>query len=150
MTRHQKAATGFNPATGEHVQIPLKRGVFKTRLNNARKHDGSVHRFCPPERVEAEIDRMLAIHRSHREMNLAPEVESAWLHHAFLAIHPFQDGNGWTGRLLAALPFSRAGTFPPTGAWRCSRDGCSTASPAIAIPMAGSPATAFAARTFRW
>jgi len=40
-------------------------------------------------------------------------VEAAWLHHRFVRIHPFQDGNGRMARLLMAYVFARAGEFPP-------------------------------------
>lgn len=41
-----------------------------------------------------------------------PEVKSAWLHHRFTQIHPFQDGNGRVARALASLVFLREGLFP--------------------------------------
>lgn len=41
-----------------------------------------------------------------------PEVLSAWLHHRFTYIHPFQDGNGRVARALASLVFLKAGLFP--------------------------------------
>lgn len=40
------------------------------------------------------------------------EVKSAWLHHRFTQIHPFQDGNGRVARALATLVFLRDGLFP--------------------------------------
>jgi len=42
----------------------------------------------------------------------APEVLSAWVHHKFTQIHPFQDGNGRVARTLASLVFLKAGLFP--------------------------------------
>jgi Fic family protein len=44
--------------------------------------------------VAAEMDKLVELHREHRAAGVAPEVESAWLHHRFTQIHPFQDGNG--------------------------------------------------------
>ena len=44
---------------------------------------------------------------------MAPELEAAWLHHEFVRIHPFQDGNGRVSRMLMALPFVKAGEFAP-------------------------------------
>ena len=41
-----------------------------------------------------------------------PVVRAAIAHHGFLAIHPFLDGNGRTGRLLLNLLLMRAG-YPP-------------------------------------
>lgn len=46
------------------------------------------------------------------ESTYSPEVRSAWLHHRFTQIHPFQDGNGRVARALASLVFLREGLFP--------------------------------------
>jgi hypothetical protein len=40
------------------------------------------------------------------------DVESAWLHHRFTQIHPFQDGNGRVARGLATLVFLRDDYLP--------------------------------------
>ena len=39
-------------------------------------------------------------------------MEAAWLHHRFVQIHPFQDGNGRIARALSTLIFVKAGWFP--------------------------------------
>ena len=95
------------------MQIPLRRGEWKIRPNNPRRADGHVHEYCPPEQVQTEIDRFLAFHDGHRGLDLAPEVEAAWLHHEFVRIHPFHDGNGRVSRLLMAFAYAKAGEFPP-------------------------------------
>ena len=59
------------------------------------------------------LDRLLDFHHSHAERNLPTEVEAAWLHHEFVRVHPFQDGNGRMSRLLMAYVFVRNGEFPP-------------------------------------
>ncbi|MGH8908323.1 MAG: Fic family protein [Egibacteraceae bacterium] len=96
MTRHQLMAVG----------------VFKIMSNNPVREDGSVHEYCPPEQVESEMDRLVALHHQHVAQEVAPEVEAAWLHHRFVQIHPFQDGNGRVVRALASLVLIRAGWFP--------------------------------------
>ena len=112
LTRHQETAPGID-LHGRRIEIPLRRGTWKIRPNNPRRNDGFVHEYCPPEQVESEIDRFLEFHRGHAELELAPELEAAWLHHEFVRIHPFQDGNGRVSRMLMALPFIKAGEFPP-------------------------------------
>ena len=112
LTRHQETAPGID-LYGRRVEIPLLRGAWKIRPNNPRRNDGFVHEYCPPEQVESEIDRFLEFHRGHAKLDLAPELEAAWLHHEFVRIHPFQDGNGRVSRMLMALPFIKAGEFPP-------------------------------------
>ncbi|MCY3877607.1 MAG: Fic family protein [Rhodobacteraceae bacterium] len=72
-----------------------------------------MHEYCPPEQVQTEIERFLAFHADHRGLDLAPETEAAWLHHEFVRIHPFQDGNGRISRLLMAWAYAKAGEFPP-------------------------------------
>ena len=113
LTRHQDTAVGIHGITGERIQIPLRKGDYKIRPNNPRRDDGFVHEYCPPEHVDSEMDRFLEFHRSHADRQLPTEVEAAWLHHAFVRIHPFQDGNGRISRLLVAYAFARNGEFPP-------------------------------------
>ncbi len=49
------------------------------------------------------MDRFLTMHEGHRELNLPTEVETAWLHHRFVRIHPLQDGNRAHGASSARL-----------------------------------------------
>ena len=112
LTRHQESATGITPS-GQHIEIPLRKGAWKIRSNNPRREDGFVHEYCPPEQIESEMERFLAFHTGHKDLNLAPEVEAAWLHHEFVRIHPFQDGNGRISHLLMAFAYAKAGEFPP-------------------------------------
>ena len=112
VTRHQASAAGIN-LSGRRIEIPLRRGEWKIRPNNPRRQDGFVHEYCPPEQVQTEIERFLAFHESHEGLGLAPELEAAWLHHEFVRIHPFQDGNGRISRMLMAYAYAKAGEFPP-------------------------------------
>ena len=111
LTRHQEHATGVTD-DGSLVEVPVHRGGFKDNPNRVQRADGSVHYFCPPERVSEELDRLFRLHGAHGD-RFPTEVEAAWLHHRYLQIHPFQDGNGRTGRLLAAHVFASRGEFPP-------------------------------------
>src|SRR5260221_6025916 len=56
------------------------------------------------------MDLLVCMHAQHS--GVSPEIESAWLHHRFTQIHPFQDGNGRVARALASLVAIRAGWFP--------------------------------------
>ena len=112
MTRRQESAAGID-LFGNRAEIPLRRGDWKIGPNNPRRSDGFAHEYCPPEQVQSEIDSFLRLHEGHREPKLAPEIEAAWLHHEFVRIHPFQDGNGRISRLLMAYPFIKAGEFVP-------------------------------------
>ena len=108
---HQETASGRD-IFGRRVGMPLIRGDYKKRPNNPVRPDGLVHEYCPPEQVASEMDRLLAMHLKHGERGVPPEVEGAWLHHRFVQIHPFQDGNGRVARALATLVMIRAQWFP--------------------------------------
>jgi Fic family protein len=106
-TRHQSHATAVD-ARGRHVEVELVRGEWKKLPNNPRRN-GHVFLYCPPEHVAAEMHRLLDSHTSHGGVCL--EVESAWLHHRFTQIHPFQDGLGRRpGRPARARPGGPAGS----------------------------------------
>ena len=110
-TAHQDTADAVTPA-GEFVSVPLLKGRYKKQPNNPTRPDGAIHEYCPPERVTDEMQRLVGLYREYDEGVVAPEVLSAWLHHRFVQIHPFQDGNGRVARTLASLVFLRAGLFP--------------------------------------
>jgi Fic family protein len=109
---NQDYAIGLLPS-GHHVQIRLLKGVFKRWPNNPHGRDGLLHQYCPPEQVYSEMERLVGMHHSHLEDKVPPDVEAAWLHHRFIQIHPFQDGNGRVARALASMVYIRSGLFPP-------------------------------------
>lgn len=109
ITRNQQW-TDAADAQGRISKVRLIHGDYKKWPNNPSRPDGSIHQYCPPEHVAAEMDRLIELYLSH--VNTAPEVEAAWLHHRFAQIHPFQDGNGRVARALATLVFVKSGWFP--------------------------------------
>lgn len=112
MTRHQENVECMD-SLGRMVTMPLNSGQYKTRPNNPHNpQNGTVHEYCPPEHVDAEMDQLIKWHREHQDRGVEPEVEAAWLHHRFIQIHPFQDGNGRVARALATLVFINANWFP--------------------------------------
>jgi Fic family protein len=109
-TAHQDYTEAVTEA-GDLVRVTLMKGVYKTLPNNPRRPDGEVHPYCPPELTKEEMESLIRMYRE-AEATHAPEVKSAWLHHRFTQIHPFQDGNGRVARALASLVFLREGLFP--------------------------------------
>jgi Fic family protein len=83
---------------------PLEHGVWKTQSNFVRLEDGTVFECAPPEQVDAEMDRLLALYEElEAGEGTHPLVKAAWLHHRFVQIHPFADGNGRVARALTLL-----------------------------------------------
>jgi len=109
ITRHQEATEAVD-VLGRMGQTPLLKGAFKVLPNNPIR-DGVVYEYCPPEHVQAEMDKLIRIFYGELK-NTHPLVRSAFLHHAFVQIHPFQDGNGRLARLLASFVLIKDKLFP--------------------------------------
>jgi len=86
---------------GNLVRRPLPHGAWKEYPNDVIRADGSRLHYVPPEHVQSQIDRMLALYVD--SSNAHPVVRSAWLHHRFVLIHPFQDGNWRVARALTLM-----------------------------------------------
>ena len=110
LLRSQNSTDGLD-ALGRHVQISLIKGAWKTQPNYPER-DGVIYTYCPPEHVDAEMDRLIAMHGDHVAMAVPSDVQAAWLHHRFTQIHPFQDGNGRVARAIASLVLVKDGLFP--------------------------------------
>ena len=118
ITRDQKTYEATD-ALGRSVQAALTHGKFKTLRNNVMRADGSLLEFTPPEQVNGEMEKLV---KWHNEMdNVHPVVSAAWLHHRFVQIHPFQDGNGRVARALTLLSLGSS-QYPPMVVDRDSRD----------------------------
>jgi Fic family protein len=113
LTTHQRTTPAVN-GLGRAVDMELRRGEFKRYPNNPRREDGTLCLYCPPEQVDSEMERLLAIYEQKSAENVNPIIVSAWFHHAFTQIHPFQDGNGRIARLLSSLIWIKKGLFPLT------------------------------------
>ncbi len=113
VTRNQEFAEGRDQF-GNKTKIPLIKGRFKERENNPTREDGTVILYCPPEQVESEMDNLFKIYNQLLEAKIHPLVISAWVHHAFTTIHPYQDGNGRVVRLIASLILIKFDYFPIT------------------------------------
>jgi Fic family protein len=109
LTRHQETTTAIDPF-GNRVEIPLLRGKFKQHPNNPKRPDGQVHEYCPPVHIDAEMENLLSLLEQYRGED--PILVSAWFHHRFTQIHPYQDGNGRVGRALTTMILLAAELLP--------------------------------------
>ena len=116
ITRHQRTLPGIHLEEGQaqRVSVPFERkGEYKLKDNNPLREDGVLFEYCPPERVQSEMDNLFSLYSAIREQHTPTHVEAAWLHHRFARTHPFQDGNGRISRLLMAYVYIRKGEIPP-------------------------------------
>jgi Fic family protein len=100
LTKHQDTTTAINQF-GNRRQISLLKGQFKQLPNNPERPHGTVHEYCPPIHLESEMDSLLAWLAEYSQED--PVIVSAWFHHRFTQIHPYQDGNGRVARALTTL-----------------------------------------------
>ena len=90
---------------GRLVKRPLLHGTWKEFPNDVIRADGSRLEYVPPEHVQSQMESLLAVFEQTRDAH--PVVRSAWLHHRFVCVHPFQDGNGRVARALTLLVLLR-------------------------------------------
>ncbi|MCY3971210.1 MAG: Fic family protein [Acidobacteria bacterium] len=94
---------------GRIVKRRISIGSYKTAPNNVLTTTGEVHYFTAPEVVKPEMTDLLDWYHDGEQRGEHPIVLAAVLHYRFVAIHPFDDGNGRMARLLMNLILSRHG-----------------------------------------
>lgn len=72
--------------------------------------DSTLLEYTPPEHVESQMERLLKLYEETDGEH--PVTRAAWLHHRFIRIHPFEDGNGRVARALTLLVLLRARYAP--------------------------------------
>lgn len=102
LTRTQATYTATD-ALGRTFQRELARGEWKRDPNHVMVADGTLLEYAPPEHVASEMDRLVALFADLQHSDVHPLVKAAWLHHRFVQIHPFADGNGRVARALMLL-----------------------------------------------
>ena len=109
LTRHRETTTAVDQF-GARLEIPLLRGAYNQHPNNPRRPDGSIHEYCPPVHVDSEMSNLLEWLSEYSKED--PIIVSAWLHHRFTQIHPYQDGNGRVARALTTMLLLRSDLLP--------------------------------------
>jgi Fic family protein len=102
-------------AHGEIINKLIVPGEYKKSPNSVRLSDGSIFEYAPPEQVHHlmtdlidEINQFLTTCRTEKNNNYKIEKilqNISDFHHKFTLIHPFDDGNGRTSRLITNFLF---------------------------------------------
>ena len=88
-------------------------GEHKTLPNNVKTPTGDFFEFATPTETPGKMLKLVEwIREQLPKSGLHPIELAAKLHHEFLLIHPFDDGNGRVGRLLVNYVLLRC-DFPP-------------------------------------
>ncbi|MEV6983314.1 Fic family protein [Sphaerisporangium sp. NPDC051017] len=109
LTRQQSTYLATGP-DGRAFQATLHHGEWKTQKNHVTRPDGSVLEYTPPEQVASQMGELVKLY--HEIENCDPIVRAAWLHHRFVRIHPFEDGNGRVARCLTLLGLLKSDLAP--------------------------------------
>lgn len=98
--------------SGGWQEHELPKGLYKAQPNHVRLKDGTFHAYAPVDQVSTEMHRLIEQLRSPEFEAAHPVLQASWVHYAFVAIHPFADGNGRVARALASVYFYRACSIP--------------------------------------
>lgn len=103
---HQKAIT----ASGREVFRIIRVGIYKREPNHVVTSKNKKHYYAEPAAVPGLMTELVDWHNAaERADDFHPLVRAAVLHHEFVAIHPFDDGNGRVTRLMMNFSLMRAG-----------------------------------------
>jgi len=86
---------------GKPTKKAIKAGQFKSQPNHVKTNTGEIHYYASPEETPAKMKELVDWYKdavSMRDVN--PIVLASMFHHKFVAIHPFDDGNGRMTRIL--------------------------------------------------
>jgi Fic family protein len=106
---------GYDHLNKQPISVGLLREICEILLDGEvaiRSHSGTTIRnqstgeviYTPPDEYEVIMEKMDELERfMHNGAHLDPLICLALIHYQFEAIHPFEDGNGRTGRILNIL-----------------------------------------------
>jgi len=88
-------------------------GEYKTSPNHVKTATGETHYYATPEETPAKMQELMEwLSAVNGDEAAHPVVAAALFHHKFVAIHPFDDGNGRLSRILMNLILMQSG-YPP-------------------------------------
>ena len=98
---------------GQPTKRRIEIGQYKTMSNHVRTSTSEVHYYVTPKETPAQMDDLMRWYRTEvGKGTLHPLILAATFHYRFVAIHPFDDGNGRMARLLTNLILMQAGYVP--------------------------------------
>lgn len=103
------AITLDGQATKKRVEV----GKYKSTPNHVKTKTGEIFRFANPEETPAMMHDLIEWYREKKNSHdVNPIILAAEFHYKFIRIHPFDDGNGRTARILMNFILMQFG-YPP-------------------------------------
>ncbi len=98
---------------GEIIPRKISAGKYKTTPNHVQTRTGEIFYFASPEETPAKMHDLLTWYNEKIvDTNSNPLLIAAEFHYKFILIHPFDDGNGRTARILMNFILMKFG-YPP-------------------------------------
>lgn len=98
---------------GKPTKRRIEIGQYKTAPNHVLTKTGEIFRFATPEETPAKMHDLMEWFREKQASSYTePVLLAAEFHYKFIRIHPFDDGNGRTARLLMNFILMQYG-YPP-------------------------------------
>lgn len=99
---------------GKPTKKKVHVGEYKKTPNHVKTVTGEIFRFATPEETPAKMTDLLNWYNEKIEdEDVNPILLAAEFHYKFIRIHPFDDGNGRTARIIMNFVLMKYG-FPPT------------------------------------
>jgi len=100
-------------ADGQSTRKEIIPGQYKTTPNSVRQASGEIMSFASVEETPSRMSDLVTWLRQELTSPTLPIAACiAKLHHDFIVIHPFEDGNGRVARLLVNYVLMRSGYLP--------------------------------------
>lgn len=98
---------------GKPTKKRIEIGQYKSTANHVKTKTGEIFRFASPEETPALMKDLINWYKSEINKNdFNPVLVASKFHYKFIRIHPFDDGNGRTARILMNFIFLQY-RFPP-------------------------------------
>lgn len=98
---------------GQPTKKSVKVGIYKTTPNHVKTKTGEIFRFATPEETPALMNDLINWYRAKIQKDgFNPILLAAEFHYKYIRIHPFDDGNGRTARIVMNFILMQHG-YPP-------------------------------------
>jgi Fic family protein len=92
--------------------VGAREGAFRAKPVYVMGTDWVMKEGAPPKQIVGELMKIFDANRAARQRGVSSVLRGAWLLYAFGVVHPFYDGNGKVGRMLASTVMVRGGRLP--------------------------------------